>query len=122
MSEIYSNFSSLRRSPWLKFKLFPFLSAAVILCSVTVNAVEAKSSLALQELTVSGQVLDDANKPMPGVNIVVKGTTNGTTTDTDGKYSVTVPTGNAVLVFSFIGYVTQEIDVSSRPVVNISLK
>lgn len=122
MSEIYSNFSSLRRSPWLKFKLFPFLSAAVILCSVTVNAVEAKSPFSLQELTVTGQVLDDASKPMPGVNIVVKGTTNGTTTDTDGKYSVTVPTGNAVLVFSFIGYVTQEVDVSSRPVVNISLK
>jgi TonB-linked SusC/RagA family outer membrane protein len=82
---------------------------------------EAKSPLIVQELSISGQVLDDASNPLPGVNIVVKGTTNGTTTDSDGKYSLTVPSGNAILVFSFIGYVTQEVAVGNQDVVNVSL-
>jgi len=121
MREIYSNFSTLRRSLWAKFKLLPFLSAAVLLCYVNVNTVEAKSSSVFQEFTVSGQVLDESSNPVPGVNIVVKGTTNGTTTDTDGNYRVTLPSGNATLVFSFIGYVTQEVAVQNRASLNISL-
>jgi TonB-dependent starch-binding outer membrane protein SusC len=121
MNEIYSNFSSLRRTQGLTFKLPEFLFAAVILCCVNVHIVEAKSSLAFQELTVSGQVLDEAKAPLPGVNIVIKGTTNGTTTDADGKYSVKVAGGNAILIFSFIGYVTQEVAVGNQNVINISL-
>lgn len=122
MSEIYSDFLSLRRTPRLTLKPFQFLFAAVILCCVNVNLLEAKSPLVFQELTVSGQVLDEANTPLPGVNIVVKGTTNGTTTDSDGKYSLTVPNGNAVLVFSFIGYVTQEVAVGGQSVIDLSLE
>jgi TonB-dependent starch-binding outer membrane protein SusC len=121
MNEIYSNFSSLRRTQGLTFKLPEFLFAAVILCCVNVHIVEAKSSLAFQELTVSGQVLDEAKAPLPGVNIVIKGTTNGTTTDADGKYSVKVAGGNAILIFSFIGYMTQEVAVGNQNVINISL-
>ncbi|HEY9046114.1 MAG TPA: TonB-dependent receptor [Ohtaekwangia sp.] len=121
MSEIYSNFSSLRRLLRLKFKLLPFLSAAIVLCYVNVNKVEAKSSSAFQELTVSGQVLDDTNNPVPGVNVVVKGTTNGTSTDSEGNYRITLATGNSVLIFSFIGYVTQEVAVNNRTAINISL-
>jgi len=121
MSEIYSNFSSLRRLLRLKFKLLPLLSAVVILCHVNVNTVEAKSSLVFQELSVSGQVLDDTNAPIPGVNVVVKGTTNGATTDADGKYRITLASGNATLIFSFIGYVTQEIAVGDRTAINVSL-
>jgi TonB-linked SusC/RagA family outer membrane protein len=121
MSKIYSNCSSLRRSPWLKFKHLPFLFAAVILCCVNVNTVEAKPSLGFQELAASGQVLDEAGRPMPGVNVVIKGTANGTATDTDGKYRVTLPSANAVLLFSFIGYVTQEVAVGERTVINVSL-
>ena len=85
MSEIYSDFLNLRRTSRPTFNLLQLLFAAVMLCCVNVNILEAKSSLMFQELTVSGQVLDDANSPLPGVNIVVKGTTNGTTTDADGK-------------------------------------
>ena len=54
--------------------------------------------------SVSGRVTDESDAPIPGVNVLVKGTTVGTTTDTDGRFSLDVPDANSVLVFSFIGY------------------
>lgn len=78
-------------------------------------------SILSDAITVSGRVVDDTGSPMPGVNVVVKGTTVGTTTDIDGRYSISVEDGNAVLVFSFIGYETQEVTVGSQSVINITL-
>lgn len=72
------------------------------------------------EITVSGQVTDENDKPMPGVNVIVKGTTNGTSTDIDGKFTLNVADGNAVLIFSFIGYQPQEVQVGNQS--NISVK
>lgn len=63
---------------------------------------------------VTGTVRDESGNPMPGVNILQKGTTIGTTTNAEGKYSLSVFDENAVLVFSFIGYTTQEIAVTGR--------
>jgi len=64
--------------------------------------------------TVKGKVLEKSTgQPLPGVNILVKGTTNGTTTDFDGMFSLTVKKENAVLVFSFLGFKTQEVSASS---------
>nr|WP_240491683.1 TonB-dependent receptor [Flavivirga aquatica] len=60
---------------------------------------------------VSGNVVDDTSQPLPGVSVVLKGTTQGTTTDFDGNYSITASNGN-ILVFSYVGYETQEIRVS----------
>jgi TonB-linked SusC/RagA family outer membrane protein len=75
-----------------------------------------------QELNVSGRVTDaNDGVPLPGVNVVVKGTTNGTVTDTEGKYNLTVPSGSSVLIFSFIGLVTQEIDVNGRQVIDVPM-
>ena len=74
-----------------------------------------------QTLTVAGVVRDETNVPIPGVNIVVKGTTAGSITDGDGKYSVTVPNGNAVLVFTFIGYADQEVTVAGRTQIDVSM-
>lgn len=72
--------------------------------------------------TISGKVTSSAdNLGLPGVSIVVKGTTAGTNTDIDGKYSLPVPNDQAVLIFSFIGYTTQEITVGSQTVLNVSL-
>lgn len=76
----------------------------------------------MRNVSVSGVVTDDENKPMPGVNIVVKGTTDGTTTDIDGRYTLSVADGSAVLIFSFIGYQTAEITVGNQSVINVSLK
>ncbi len=70
-------------------------------------------------INVSGKVSEENNAVLPGVNILVKGTTNGTTTDSDGRYSITVDDADAVLIFSFIGYVSQEIAVGSRSIVDV---
>src|SRR5688572_8617871 len=56
------------------------------------------------KLTVSGKVVDELGDVMPGVNILEKGTTNGTSTDGDGRFTLEVQNANSVLVFSFIGY------------------
>lgn len=76
-----------------------------------------------QDRTVTGQVTsaDDASA-LPGVNVVVKGTTNGTVTDVGGNFSLTVPSSGAILVFSFIGQKSQEIEVGSQSVVNVALE
>lgn len=70
---------------------------------------------------VSGVVTDENNAPLPGVNVLVKGSSLGTTTDADGTYSLEVPDEESVLVFSFIGYQTIEASVGSRSQINISL-
>lgn len=77
-----------------------------------------------QQKNISGTVTDAATKePMPGVNVLVKGTTLGALTDVNGKYLITgaIP-NNPVLVFSFIGYGTQEVPVESRLIVDVALK
>ncbi len=72
------------------------------------------------EITVTGKVLDDRKTPIPGAVVVVKGTTNGTTTDADGNYSLSVPV-DAVLVISNTGSVSREIAVKGRTTINTSL-
>ncbi|HEX5172258.1 MAG TPA: SusC/RagA family TonB-linked outer membrane protein [Cyclobacteriaceae bacterium] len=70
---------------------------------------------------ISGTVTEQSGAPMPGVSIVVKGTTVGTTTDTNGKYSIQVAGENDILIFSFIGYATQEVLVGSQTTINVTL-
>jgi TonB-linked SusC/RagA family outer membrane protein len=80
------------------------------------------TQLAMAQIQVSGKVLSGEDQsPIPGVNILVKGTSNGTITDVNGDYSISVNTGNDILVFSFVGFVTQEVNVSGRSSVNITL-
>lgn len=75
-----------------------------------------------QERTITGKVtaLDDGFA-LPGVNVVLKGTTKGTVTDARGMYSIQVPSTGGTLVFSFIGYTTKEIRVGKQNVVNVQL-
>ncbi len=73
-------------------------------------------------ITVKGTVVDETGSPIPGVSVYVKGTTNGTISDIDGNFSLSCPS-DATLVFSYVGYTTQEIAVSNRPNLGtISLK
>jgi TonB-linked SusC/RagA family outer membrane protein len=74
------------------------------------------------QMQVSGKVTDEKGEPIPGVNIVIKGTATGTTTDVDGNYNLKTDGPDAILVFSFIGYVAQEVPIDSRTVINIVLK
>ncbi|MDR1381063.1 MAG: TonB-dependent receptor [Tannerella sp.] len=71
--------------------------------------------------TVSGAVIDETGEPVVGASVVEKGTTNGTSTDMDGKFSLNIPSG-AILAVSYIGYQTQEIAVENQSLVNITLK
>lgn len=78
-------------------------------------------SSALAQITVGGNV-SDANGPVPGVNVIVKGTTNGAQSDFDGNYSLDNVANDAVLVFSYIGYTTQEVSVNGKSTVNVFLQ
>ena len=74
-----------------------------------------------QERTVTGKVTSaEDGSPLPGVNVVIKGTANGTVTDVEGAYSLSVPEGST-LVFSFIGLTTVEIPVGERTIVDTQL-
>ena len=70
---------------------------------------------------VSGVVTDTNSDPLPGVSVKIKGTTLGTATDASGAYSLQVPDGNAILVFSFVGFVTQEIPVDEKRSIHLTL-
>ena len=78
------------------------------------------NSHAQQGITITGTVTDKGD-PLPGVNVMLKGTTTGMATNIDGKYEVTVPGTNAVLVFSYIGYITVERTVGNQRVINVEL-
>ncbi|WKN46333.1 SusC/RagA family TonB-linked outer membrane protein [Tunicatimonas pelagia] len=76
-----------------------------------------------QEQTVSGTVTSaEDNQPVPGVNVVVKGSTVGTVTNIDGEYRLTVPSSESVIEFSFIGFASQEVTVGNQSTVDVSLQ
>ena len=76
---------------------------------------------ALQQITVTGTVTDANDFPLPGATIAVKGTIQGTITDANGVYTLQVPGENATLVFSYIGFISQETIVGNRRAINIKL-
>ncbi len=94
----------------MKTKIYSLL--VFLLLSVSVFA---------QSYDVSGTVTDSDNQPLPGVSVVVKGTTTGTSTDFDGKYTLQVNNGD-VLVFTFVGFEAQEVTMSGSTTVNITMK
>ncbi len=89
----------------------------VALFSSTVNN---KKNLIQQQKVITGRVTDSKGNPLPGVNVLIKGTTQGTITDKNGEYSLSVPSG-ATLVFSFVGYKSQEVPVAGKKVINVTM-
>ncbi|GAB2787295.1 TonB-dependent receptor [Rhabdobacter roseus] len=73
------------------------------------------------DVTIGGKVISADNEPLPGVSVVIKGTTRGTTTDAEGTYQLSVPDQNTTLVFSFVGYISQEVAVGNRTQLNVTL-
>ncbi|MBU2916248.1 MULTISPECIES: SusC/RagA family TonB-linked outer membrane protein [Reichenbachiella] len=96
------------------------LMGVLMICSVGTTA-WSSSRAGVADLTVSGVVLDEMGQPLPGATVVERGTTNGTVTNLDGKFSVTV-SEDAVLVVSFLGYKTQEVTVGGRSVLDVNLE
>lgn len=91
------------------------LPSTVVEPAVTDNAAVSTDQ------TISGVVSDEGGLKLPGVSIVVKGTQRGTTTDSDGRYQINVSDGNAVLIFSFVGYLSQEVVVNNRTSLDLIL-
>jgi TonB-linked SusC/RagA family outer membrane protein len=75
-----------------------------------------------QQKTVSGTVVDNDSAPIPGVTVIVKGTTNGAITDIDGKYSISDLPDGATLQFSFVGMKTQEITIGNQSTIDITME
>lgn len=75
----------------------------------------------VQSTPVTGRVTDDTGAALPGANIVERGTTNGTVSDADGRYLISVSSPDAILVFSFVGAVTQQIPVANRTEIDVQL-
>lgn len=78
-------------------------------------------SAAIAQSTVTGTVSDQSGTPLPGVSVIIKGTTTGVSTDFDGLYSIDVDSPDATLVFSYIGFVSQEMAISADNVVNVQM-
>ncbi len=76
----------------------------------------------IQAQSVSGTVIDNNGIPLPGANVIEKGTSNGAQTDFDGNYSISNVASDAILVFSYVGYDTQEIPVSGQSTINVTLQ
>ena len=79
------------------------------------------SMSAMAQISISGVVKDVSGETIPGVSIAIKATNLGTVTDIDGKYAINVPNAQAVLVFSFMGYLTQEITVGDFREINVTM-
>ena len=91
-----------------------------LMCFITLFAFAGQ--IMGQQKTITGRVVDALNEGMPGVNVQVKGTTSGTITNIDGDFSISVPNTKSVLVFTFIGYVKQEVAVGNQTKLNIQMK
>src|SRR5690242_16986625 len=90
------------------------------LCLASVLLVVTLASAFAQRQVVAGKVTDEAGTGMPGVNVLLKGTTTGVTTTNDGTFSIEAASSD-VLVISFIGYKSQEINVGSQTNFNVQL-
>jgi len=88
----------------------------------TPELISNKAQAIWQQATVSGKVTDAGGQPLPGVTIVVKGTTRGTVTNADGEYILTDMSPDATLVFSFVGMRTQEIVVGNQTTINVTME
>jgi TonB-dependent starch-binding outer membrane protein SusC len=114
MSDRLQNICQVSGVSWCLICMILMLSLTTL--SAKDNAVEY-----MQQRTISGKVTDENSTPLPGVNVVVKGTTNGTTTDANGQFQLAVEDPNATLAFSFIGYTTEEVQAAGRDIIDAQL-
>lgn len=104
--------------PILK-KLTMEIKATILIIVLFVSTVSV--SVAQQPLVVNGKITDTNGGILPGVNILLKGTLVGATSGVDGRYSISVPGGNGILVYSFIGYTPKEISVNGLSTIDVML-
>ncbi|MDJ1501031.1 TonB-dependent receptor [Xanthocytophaga agilis] len=92
---------------------YVLIAACTLLISITQANAQAKS--------ITGKVTDDKGGELPGVSVLIKGTNNGTVTNSEGRYTLSVSNPDAVLVFSFIGYISEETSLNGRSTIDVQL-
>ncbi len=98
----------------------PKLKSLMLAFALTLGAIVSVSA---QSRSISGTILDAAlGDPVPGATVLVKGTTRGTATDLDGKFTLQLQPGDQVLVVSFVGYITQEVEIGNQTNITVSLE
>ena len=110
LHHVFKKCKKLNKINSMKTKIFLFIA---LIISVLVNA---------QERTITGKISDNSGLVMAGVSVSIKGTSQGTTSDLNGKYSIKVNAKGAILQFTFIGYVTQNIKIGTKDTLNITLR
>lgn len=80
------------------------------------------SATVYSQVNISGIVKDSNNEPLIGVNVIVKGTQQGTVTNTEGEFTLTAPNTNAVIEFSYIGFQTQELSLNGQTYLNVIMR
>lgn len=103
----------------MRLSMFLVLSGITFLVPET--SLAGDTSKNDQQKIVTGRITDTNGQALPGVNILEKGTINGAISDVDGKYTITASSSTSVLVFSFVGYTSQEIPVAAQSSINVSL-
>jgi outer membrane receptor protein involved in Fe transport len=102
--------------------LFLFWSISGVHASVTATPEGNENSKATQQgIAITGRVTSSSDEPLPGVNITVKGTSIGVITDVDGNYTIIVPGKESIIVYSFIGFLTEEIQVGEQTVIDLKM-
>jgi len=101
----------------MKQSLLKKVGTIIILYLLTLLSHESVA----QSLTIKGKIKDETGQALPGVTVLVKGTTNGATTDTEGNYTLNIPNGSGTLVVSFIGFTTKEVPINNQTTINVNL-
>jgi len=117
------NIQVLHKRSWKKINWFTMLIILFFLISVPCSyAADHTVNEVRQEKVITGTVTDETGEPLIGVSVSVKGTTTGTMTDIDGKYSLSVPGSSAIIVFTYVGYDTQEFTVGNQSSFSVVMK
>ncbi|WP_373511511.1 SusC/RagA family TonB-linked outer membrane protein [Persicitalea sp.] len=112
--------SRLSKSRWANCTFAVMIVLALLANSS--NALSDPFPTNAADQTITGKVTDEAGGGLPGVSVVVKGTQRGTVTDQQGNYSVVAPDASTTLVFSFVGYLSQEVTIGNRTQINLTLE
>ncbi|MFY0650576.1 MAG: SusC/RagA family TonB-linked outer membrane protein [Cyclobacteriaceae bacterium] len=102
----------------LKFKQ---INSVINIDKIKKNTNEKIIQIVLDDVDITGKITDENGQGLPGASVVQKGTSNGTTTDLDGNYQVTLPEGS-IAVISYVGYVTMEIEIGSQSVIDLQME
>ncbi|HEY9045094.1 MAG TPA: TonB-dependent receptor [Ohtaekwangia sp.] len=102
-------------------RLFVIILSILLAGTTPLHVLASATSASIQSVVVSGKVTDDTGAALPGVNVLEKGTTNGAVTDADGRYTLRLSSNQSVLVFSFVGMLSQNIVVGTQSEVNVQM-